>query len=284
MEFYQEIERGLTGRWRKTIWRPFMAAIREYALVAQGDRIAVCISGGKDSMLLAKCMQELRRHSPLEFELRFLAMDPGYTPQNRQRIEENANLLNIPLEIFETDIFAAVEEMDCNACFMCAKMRRGYLYREAQRRGCNKIALGHHYDDVIETILMSMIYGAQMQSMMPKLHSDNVPGMQLIRPLYKVREKEIIRWRDDNHLEFLRCACRFTEERTLNDDGSSNSKRLEMKALIQHLKRLNPIADRNIFHSVHNVSLDTMIRWKYEGEEHSFLDEYNDRPWEDDGE
>ncbi len=242
----------------------------------------MCISGGKDSMLLAKCMQELKRHSPTNFELQFLVMDPGYTPANRQKIVDNAKLLNIPISIFETDIFESVVEMGGSPCYMCAKMRRGYLYREAQRRGCNKIALGHHYDDVIETILMSMIYGAQMQSMMPKLHSDNVPGMQLIRPLYKVREEEIIRWRDDNHLEFLRCACRFTEERTLSDDGSSNSKRLEMKALIQHLKRLNPIADRNIFHSVHNVSLDTMIRWKYEGEEHSFLDEYNDRPWEDD--
>ena len=226
MEFYQEVERALTKDYRKKIWRPFLSALKDYKLVNDGDRIAVCISGGKDSMLLAKCMQELKRHSPTNFELQFLVMDPGYTPANRQKIVDNAKLLNIPISIFETDIFESVVEMGGSPCYMCAKMRRGYLYREAQRRGCNKIALGHHYDDVIETILMSMIYGAQMQSMMPKLHSDNVPGMQLIRPLYKVREEEIIRWRDDNHLEFLRCACRFTEERTLSDDGSSNSKRL----------------------------------------------------------
>ncbi len=274
MEFYQEIERGLTGRWRKTIWRPFMAAIREYALVAQGDRIAVCISGGKDSMLLAKCMQELRRHSPLEFELRFLAMDPGYTPQNRQRIEENANLLNIPLEIFETDIFAAVEEMDCNACFMCAKMRRGYLYRHAEALGCNKIALGHHFDDAVETALMSMIYAGQIQGMMPRLMSDNVPGMELIRPLYKIREAEIIRWRDENCLSFLNCACRRVATRTLNADGTSNSKRLEMKALIQRLRALNPDADKNIFRSMHNVNLDAVIGWKSEGIQHGFLEKF----------
>ena len=203
MEFYQEIERALTKEYRKKIWRPFLSALKDYRLVNDGDRIAVCISGGKDSMLLAKCMQELKRHSPTQFELSFLVMDPGYAPANRQRIVDNAQLLGIPISIFETDIFSSVVEMGGAPCYMCAKMRRGYLYREAQRRGCNKIALGHHYDDVIETVLMSMLYGAQIQSMMPKLHSDNVPGMQLIRPLYKVREEEIIRWRDDNGLRFL---------------------------------------------------------------------------------
>ena len=276
MEFYQEVERALTKEYRKKIWRPFLSALKDYRLVNDGDRIAVCISGGKDSMLLAKCMQELKRHSPTDFTLTFLCMDPGYAPRNRQKIVENAEKLNIPIEFFETDIFSSVAAMDGSPCYMCAKMRRGYLYREAQRRGCNKIALGHHYDDVVETILMSMIYGAQMQSMMPKLHSDNVPGMQLIRPLYKVRESEIIRWRDDFELEFLQCACKFTEETQVDASGSSNSKRREMKELIRHLNALNPIADRNIFHSVHNVSLDTMIRWKYEGREYSFLDNYKD--------
>lgn len=275
MEFYQEVERALTKEYRKKIWRPFLSALKDYRLVNDGDRIAVCMSGGKDSMLLAKCMQELKRHSLTDFELTFLVMDPGYTPANRQRIVDNAARLNIPISIFETDIFSSVVEMGGSPCYMCAKMRRGYLYREAKRRGCNKIALGHHYDDVVETVLMSMIYGAQLQSMMPKLHSDNVPGMELIRPLYKVHEAEIIRWRDDNDLHFLQCACKFTEEQRLYDDGSSNSKRQEMKALLRHLKQLNPIADRNIFHSVHNVSLDTMIRWKYRGQEINFLDDYD---------
>ena len=276
MEFYQEIERAIVKDYRKKIWRPFLSAMKNYRLVNDGDRIAVCISGGKDSMLMAKCMQELKRHSPTDFELTFLVMDPGYAPVNRQRIIDNARLLNIPITIFETDIFDSVVQMGGSPCYMCAKMRRGYLYRKAQSMGMNKIALGHHYDDVIETVLMSMIYGAQIQSMMPKLHSDNVPGMQLIRPLYKVRESDIIQWKTDNHLEFLQCACKFTEERYVNPDGSSNSKRQEMKQLIQYLKQLNPIADKNIFHSVHNVSLDTMIRWKCGDAEHSFLDDYVD--------
>jgi len=278
MEFYQEVEKALTKDYRKKIWRPFLSAMKDYKLVNDGDRIAVCISGGKDSMLLAKCMQELKRHSPTDFELTFLVMDPGYAPANRQRIIDNAKLLNIPITIFNTDIFDSVAQMGGSPCYMCAKMRRGFLYREAQRMGMNKIALGHHYDDVIETVLMSMLYGAQMQSMMPKLHSDNVPGMQLIRPLYKVREADIIQWKDDFGLQFLQCACKFTEGRYINADGSSNSKRAEMKELIKYLKRLNPIADKNIFHSVHNVSLDTMVRWKYEGKEYTFLDEYVDHP------
>ena len=276
MEFYQEVEKSLTKQYRKRIWRPFLSAMKDYRLVNDGDRIAVCISGGKDSMLMAKCMQELKRHSSTDFELTFLVMDPGYAPANRQRIVDNAKLLNIPIEIFETDIFESVVHMGGSPCYMCAKMRRGYLYRQAQRMGMNKIALGHHYDDVIETVLMSMLYGAQIQSMMPKLHSDNVPGMQLIRPMYKVRESEIIQWKEDFHLEFLQCACKFTQDRYVNPDGSSNSKRQEMKQLIRYLKALNPTADKNIFHSVHNVSLDTMVRWKYSGSEHSFLDDYED--------
>ncbi|MBQ8507052.1 MAG: tRNA 2-thiocytidine biosynthesis protein TtcA [Clostridia bacterium] len=274
MEFFQEIEKALTRRYGKTIWRPFMAANKEYQLVCDGDQIAVCISGGKDSMLLAKCMQELKKRSPLHFGLRFLCMDPGYTPENRRRIEENCALLGIPVEFFETDIFAAIDQMDCSPCYMCAKMRRGYLYRRAQQLGCNKIALGHHYDDAVETILISLIYGGQIQGMLPKLRSDNVPGMQLIRPLYKVREAQIIAWRDENHLQFLNCACKVTQRGEIRADGSSDSKRAEMKNLVRHLTTLNPDAAKNIFRSTHNVSLDSMIRWKHHGAEHSFLEDY----------
>ena len=272
MEFSREIEKALTGRYQKTIWRPFMAANKEYRLVEAGDRIAVCISGGKDSMLLAKCMQELKKRSPLEFELRFIAMDPGYAPENRRQIAENCRLLDIPVEFFETDIFAAVDAMDASPCYMCAKMRRGYLYRHAQAIGCNKIALGHHYDDAVETVLMSMIYAGSIQGMLPKLRSDNVPGMRLIRPLYKIRESEIIRWRDENQLKFLACACRVTQSAGINADGSSASKRLEMKNLLRRLKELNPDADKNIFRSIHNVNLDAVIGWKQDGQMHSFLD------------
>jgi len=265
MEFYQEIEKDLLGKYRKKIWRPFMSAIKEYRLVEDGDRICVCISGGKDSMLLAKCMQELKRHSPLDIQLRFLCMDPGYTPENRRRIEENATKLNIPVEFFETDVFEAIDLMGCNPCFMCARMRRGYLYRRAQAMDCNKIALGHHYDDVVETMLMSLIYAGQVQGMMPSLQSDNVPGMTLIRPLFKVREREIIAWRSENGLEFLNCACRQTR-------SSVDSKRAEMKHLAAELDRLNPDASRNIFRAMHNVNLDSMIAWKHRGAQHSYLD------------
>ena len=272
MEFFQEIEKDLTTRYGKTIWRPFMAANKEYRLVEAGDRIAVCISGGKDSMLLAKCMQELKKRSPLDFELRFIAMDPGYTPENRSQIEENCRLLHIPVEFFETDIFAAVDAMDASPCYMCAKMRRGYLYRHAQLIGCNKIALGHRYDDAVETILMSMLYAGSIQGMLPKLKSDNVPGMTLIRPMYKIRESEIIRWRDAYDLRFLACACRVTKSAGLKADGSSDSKRLEMKNLVRHLSNLNPDADKNIFRSIHNVNLDAVIGWKQDGKMHSYLE------------
>ena len=272
MEFFQEIEKDLTTRYGKTIWRPFMAANKEYRLVEAGDRIAVCISGGKDSMLLAKCMQELKKRSPLDFELRFIAMDPGYTPENRSQIEENCRLLHIPVEFFETDIFAAVDAMDASPCYMCAKMRRGYLYRHAQLIGCNKIALGHHYDDAVETILMSMLYAGSIQGMLPKLKSDNVLGMTLIRPMYKIRESEIIRWRDAYDLRFLACACRVTKSAGLKADGSSDSKRLEMKNLVRHLSNLNPDADKNIFRSIHNVNLDAVIGWKQDGKMHSYLE------------
>ena len=275
MRFDEEIGRALTGRWRKAIWRPFMSAIREYELVSAGDRIAVCISGGKDSMLLAKCMQELRRHSPLPFELRFLCMDPGYASENRARIEENAQLLGIPLEFFETDIFDAVDEMDCNPCFMCAKMRRGYLYRRAAAMNCNKIALGHHFDDAVETLMMSMLYAGQLRGMRPRIASDNVPGVQLIRPLYKVRERDVIAWRDENNLEFLACACRVARDSSVRPDGSSDSKRQEVKHLIRSLTELNPGADRNIFRSAHNAMLDSLNGWKRNGETHSFLEDFS---------
>ena len=276
MDFAHEVSKELTGRYRKRIWRPFMSAIKEYALVAEGDRIAVCISGGKDSMLLAKCMQELKRHSPLHFDLVFLCMDPGYAPKNRRRIEENCRLLGIPVEFFETDIFAAIEAMDCSPCYMCAKMRRGYLYREAQRRGCNKVALGHHFDDAVETMLMSMIYAGQLRGMRPRLRSTSVEGMELIRPLYKLREQEIIAWRDENSLEFLACACRATRNAELRADGSADSKRLEMKALIRRLDAINPDASRNIFRSAHNAVLDSLNGWKHGGDMHTLLEEFED--------
>ena len=274
MEFDREVGRALTGRYRKTIWRPFMSAVKEYRLVSEGDRIAVCVSGGKDSMLLAKCMQELQRHSPLRFELAFLCMDPGYAPENRAKIEANARLLGIPLTFFETDIFEAVEVMDCNPCFMCAKMRRGYLYRRAQQLGCNKIALGHHYDDAVETILMSMLYAGQLRGMRPRLRSDSVPGMELIRPLYKVREAQIIAWRDENALSFLACACRTTRDLSIRPDGSANSKRLEMKNLVRQLDAIHPDASRNIFRSAHNAVLDSLNGWKQGGEAHTLLEEF----------
>lgn len=274
MELFEEIEKSLTKEYRKKIWRPFMSAMKEYELVQDGDRIAVCVSGGKDSWLLAKLMQEYKRHSPRNIELRFICMDPGYAPENRRQIERNSELLHVPLEFFETDVFDALEAMDDNPCHMCAKMRRGYLYRRAQALGCNKIALGHHFDDAVETTLMSLIYAGQIQSMPPKLKSDNVPCMELIRPMYKIHEEEIIRWRDENRLSFLNCACRMTENMQIRENSASDSKRLEMKQLIRQLNELNPDAGRNIFRSIHNVNLDSMIAWKKNGEMHSFLDEY----------
>ena len=274
MELYQEIEKAFGTRYRKNIWRPFMSAIKEYALVSEGDRIAVCISGGKDSVLLAKCMQELKRHSPLNFELVFLCMDPGYAPENRKRIEENAALLHIPIEFFDTDVFAAVEAMGGSPCHMCAKMRRGYLYRRAKELGCNKIALGHHFDDAVETVLMSMIYTGQLRGMRPRLASDNVPGMELIRPLYKVHERDIIDWRDHFGLKFLDCACMKTRDMKVSGEHS-DSKRQEMKLLLLHLNALNPDAAKNIFRSAHNVVLDSLNAWKHQDKEFSMLEEFD---------
>lgn len=257
------------------IYGRFTRAVSEYELIKNGDSIAVCISGGKDSMLLAALLNDFQQHSGIDFSLTFLVMDPGYSTPNRALIEENARSLGVPLTIFETDIFSAVDSVDRNPCFLCSKMRRGHLYRKARELGCNKIALGHHYDDVIESILMGMIYGGQVQTMLPKLHSANIDGMQLIRPLYLVRERDIIRWRDYNSLQFLRCACRFTE-RCEAQGGEHLSKRAEVKALIAALAERNPQIESNIFRSVENVRLDRIISYKDKDGVHSFLDGYDD--------
>ncbi len=276
-ERYQEIEKSIRKKFHKALFSRFARAINTYELVQDGDKIAVCISGGKDSMLMAKLFQELQRHRKLRFELVFLVMDPGYQELNRKVIEENARLLNIPVTIFETNIFDAVYEIEKSPCYLCARMRRGYLYSKAKELGCNKIALGHHYDDVIETILMGMLYGAQIQTMMPKLYSTNFEGMELIRPMYLIREEDIIRWRDYHDLHFLQCACRFTDTCTTCDpDGSAASKRLEIKHLIAQLKKTNPFLEGNIFKSVENVNLNTVIAYKQDGVRHHFLDHYDE--------
>jgi len=271
---YLEIEQDLRKRYRKNLWCKFTKAIREYELVQEGDKIAVCISGGKDSMLMAKLFQELKRHNKFDFDVLFLVMDPGYKTENRQLIEQNAARLNIPLTIFSSDIFASVYNIENSPCYLCARMRRGYLYSKARELGCNKIALGHHYDDVIETILMGMLYGAQVQTMMPKLHSTNFEGMELIRPMYLIREEHIEAWRDYNHLRFLQCACRFTENSTFRGDLENTSKRREIKQLIRQLRQINPFVENNIFKSVENVNLSTVIAYKQEGIRHHFLEDY----------
>ena len=267
------IEKSITKKFDKEIWNRFTAALNEYDLIAPGDKIAVCISGGKDSMLMAKLFQELKRHNKFPFEVEFLLMDPGYNEENRKLIEENAKLLNIPLKIFESDIFESVTHIDKNPCYICARMRRGHLYSQAQKLGCNKIALGHHFDDVIETSLMGMLYGAQIQTMMPKLHSTNYEGMELIRPMYMIREKDVEHWRDYNNLRFLRCACKFTED-VASENSEEESKRLEVKNLIAELKKKNPQVDINIFRSMENVNVDTVIEYKKGGEKHNFLEDY----------
>ena len=271
-----EAEQSLRKKFKKTIWSKFAKAINTYELVIPGDRIAVCISGGKDSMLMAKCFQELKRHNKFDFEVKFLVMDPGYSPANRQVIEENAKRLQIPIEIFESDIFESVYHVEKSPCYLCARMRRGHLYTYAKSMGCNKIALGHHYDDVIETILMGMLYGAQIQTMMPKLHSTNFEGMELIRPLYLVREDDIKAWRDYNDLHFIQCACKFTDTCTTCNNEENQSKRVEIKELIKRLKRVNPYVEGNIFKSIENVNLSTVIAYKKDGVKHSFLEEYDD--------
>ena len=269
------VEKSIRKKFHKALFSRFAKAINEYRLLEEGDKVAVCISGGKDSMLMAKLFQELKKHNKFNFGLEFLVMDPGYKKANREALENNAKLLNIPVTIFETQIFDAVYEIEKSPCYLCARMRRGYLYNNARKLGCNKIALGHHYDDVIETILMGMLYGAQIQTMMPKLHSTNFEGMELIRPMNLIREEDIIHWKEYNNLKFLQCACRFTENCTsCGEDGAAESKRTEVKTLIQSLKKINPYIESNIFRSVENINLNTVIAYKEKGVKHSFLDNY----------
>ncbi len=276
-EVTEAVELSIRKKFKKSIWCKFTKAINEYELVKPNDKIAVCISGGKDSMLMAKLFQELKRHDKFPFELVFLVMDPGYSPENRRVIEENARSMSIPVHIFESDIFDSVYNIEKNPCYICARMRRGYLYSHAKALGCNKIALGHHFDDVIETILMGMLYGGQVQTMMPKLHSTNFEGMELIRPLYLVREAEIKHWRDYNDLHFIQCACKFTDTcTTCAPDSRSVSKRLEIKNLIAELKKVNPQVEKNIFRSVENVNVNTVIAYKDNAGVHRFLDKYDD--------
>ncbi|MBR3668154.1 MAG: ATPase [Ruminococcus sp.] len=272
----EAVELSLRKKFKKSIWCKFTKAINEYELVKPNDKIAVCISGGKDSMLMAKLFQELKRHDKFPFEVVFLVMDPGYSPENRRVIEENARSMSIPVHIFESDIFDSVYNIEKNPCYICARMRRGYLYSHAKALGCNKIALGHHFDDVIETILMGMLYGGQVQTMMPKLHSTNFEGMELIRPLYLVREDDIKHWRDYNGLHFIQCACKFTDTcTTCAPDSRSVSKRLEIKNLIAELKKVNPQVEKNIFRSVENVNVNTVIAYKDDEGVHRFLDTYD---------
>ena len=276
-ELRERVEQSIRKKFRVSLMSKFIKALKTYQLVNEGDRVAVCISGGKDSMLMAKLFQELKRYSKVNFEVKYLVMDPGYNADNRRIIEDNARALGIPVTIFETDIFESVYNVEKSPCYLCARMRRGYLYRFAQELGCNKIALGHHYDDVIETILMGMLHGAQIQSMMPKLHSTNFPGMELIRPLYLIREDDIKAWRDYNGLHFIQCACKFTDTCTTCNDGQNHSKRQETKELIRELKKSNPDVEKCIFKSVENVNLDTLIAYKQHGVRHHFLDSYDDK-------
>ena len=271
-----EIERSIVKKFRKEIWRKFTKAINEYELIQDGDKIAVCISGGKDSMLMAKLFQELLKHGKANFELVFLVMNPGYNEDNWKIIQDNAKVLGIPLTVFETQIFDTVADIDKNPCYLCARMRRGYLYSHAKELGCNKIALGHHFDDVIETILMGMFYGGKVETMMPKLHSQNFEGMELIRPMYLIKEDDIIAWRDYNQLNFIQCACRFTEN-CVSCGGGRGSKRDEMKELIKEFRKQGDIIEKNIFRSVHNVNLRTIIGYHKDDMEYNFLDDYNER-------
>ena len=273
MEKYKEIERSIIKKYRKDIFSKFIKAVSEYELIKENDNVMVCISGGKDSFLLAKCIQELIRHGKVKFSARYVVMDPGYNEYNRAMIEDNAKILNIPIEIFESDIYDVVSQIDSSPCYMCARMRRGFLYNKAKELGCNKIALGHHFDDVIETTLLSMLYGSEIKTMMPKLHSGNFEGLELIRPLYLVKEEAIISWRNSNELTFINCACRFTEGCSLINDGTS--KRKEMKELIKNLRKINKNADYNIFKSLDNVNLDCVLGTKTNGVYKSFLADYD---------
>lgn len=273
LEKHELVERSIIKTYRKRIWNPFLIALKNYKLVNAGDKIAVCISGGKDSMLMAKLLQELHKYSEVPFELVYLVMNPGYNAENLKKIEDNAKLLHIPITVFETNIFSVADKTEKSPCYLCARMRRGHLYKMAQDLGCNKIALGHHFNDVIETTLLGMFYGSQLQSMLPKLHSTNFEGMELIRPMYCIHEDAIIAWQKYNELEFIQCACRFTEN---CDNGTGDSKRQEIKQLIKKLKKTNPNIEKSIFNSIHSVCLDTMAGYKSNGVEHSFLDNYDE--------
>lgn len=272
MEKYKEIERSIIKKYRKEIWARFVKAVQDYKLIEENDKIMVCISGGKDSFLLAKCMEELKRHGKFDFELYYVVMNPGYNEKNLELIKENAKILNLNIEIFENDIFDIVDSVDRSPCYLCARMRRGCLYKKAQELGCNKIALGHHFDDVIETTLLSMLYGAELKTMMPKLHSENFEGLELIRPLYLVKEEDIIAWKNFNNLTFLNCACRFTENIVVDD---VSSKREEIKSLIKDLRKVNKNVDYNIFKSMDNINLDCVLGYKIQKEKHTFLDNYD---------
>ena len=269
LTFAERVERSLITTYRKELWKPFILAVKRYELIQAGDKIAVCISGGKDSMLMAKLMQELQKHTNVPFEAVYLVMDPGYNEINRRKIEQNAALLEVPITIFETNVFEVANGSAKNPCYLCARMRRGCLYSKAKELGCNKIALGHHFNDVIETTVMGMFYGAQLQAMLPKLHSDNFEGMELIRPMYCIHEDDIIRWKNAHELE-------FTENCTMCDNGGGGSKRQEVKVLLKRLKKDSPDIEKSIFNSIHAVCLDTMPGWKSGGQEHSFLEHYND--------
>ena len=271
MEKYKEIERSIITRFRKDIWSKFIKAVQEYKLINENDKVMACISGGKDSFLLAKCIQELERHGKVKFSAKYVVMNPGYRDVNRKLIEDNARLLNIPIEIFESDIFSIVEKTDRSPCYLCARMRRGFLYSRAKELGCNKIVLGHHFDDVIETTLLSMFYGSEIKTMMPKLHSDNFPGLELIRPLVLVKEESILSWVKYNNLKFINCACKFTEDVSLKHE---DSKRVEMKNLIKELKKNNPRVDQNIYKALDNVNMNCVIGWTKNGDKYSFVDDY----------
>ncbi len=275
LEEYQKIERSIITTYRKELWSPFILAVKKYQLIQAGDKIAVCVSGGKDSMLLAKLMQQLHRHSEVPFELVFLVMDPGYNEENRKKIQENAAKLNIPITVFESEVFAAADAANAESpCYLCARMRRGHLYAKAKELGCNKIALGHHKSDVIETTLMAMLYGAQIQGMLPRIPSTNFEGMELIRPMYCILENDILRWQEYNHLQFIACACKFTQNLTGSDEDTFSARR-KVKALIAELKKENPTVESSIFQSIHNVQLDTLAEYKQDGKRHSFLEKFD---------
>lgn len=274
LDFITSVERSIIKKYRKDIWNPFIAAVKRYDLISEGDRVAVCISGGKDSMLMAVLMRQLQKFSEVKFDIEYLVMDPGYNPKNRAQIENNAQKLGIPIKIFETEIFDIANSVTESPCYLCARMRRGHLYANAKELGCNKIALGHHLNDVIETTLMGMMYSAQLQAMLPRIKSTNFEGMELIRPMYCITEESIIAWKNYNGLDFIQCACRFTEKAHLSDDEIPESKRLEIKNLIKELKKTNPMIESNLFNSIHNVSLDTFAEYKKDGIRHSFLEKF----------